>query len=128
MGGDTATSIYLRILVVYGCQVLVELPWWLNDKESACNARDLGSIPGLGRSSGGGHGNPLPYFCLENSMDIEFHWWATVRRIPLSQTRLSDLAAETGLSFSMWALHCSMHTLAVVCRLSCSVGCGTFFH
>ena len=38
-------------------------------KESACNARDPGSIPGLGRSSGEGNGNPLQYSCLENSMD-----------------------------------------------------------
>ena len=37
-------------------------------KESACNAGDLGSIPGLGRSPGGGHGNPLQYFCLENPL------------------------------------------------------------
>ena len=36
------------------------------NKESACNLGDLGSIPGLGRSSGGGHGNPLQYSCLEN--------------------------------------------------------------
>ena len=35
-------------------------------KESTCNARDLGSILGLGRSPGGGHGNPLQYSCLEN--------------------------------------------------------------
>ena len=35
-------------------------------KESACNTGDPGSIPGLGRSSGGGHGNPLQYSCLEN--------------------------------------------------------------
>ena len=35
-------------------------------KESTCNARDLGSISGLGRSPGGGHGNPLQYFCLVN--------------------------------------------------------------
>ena len=34
--------------------------------ESTCNAGDLGSIPGLGRSPGGGHGNPLQYSCLEN--------------------------------------------------------------
>ena len=39
------------------------------DKESACNAGDLGSIPGLGRSLERGHGNPLQYSCLENSMD-----------------------------------------------------------
>ena len=38
-------------------------------KESTCNVGDLGSIPGLGRSPGGGHGNPLQYSCLENSMD-----------------------------------------------------------
>ena len=35
-------------------------------KEFTCNSRDLGSIPGLGRSPGGGHGNPLQYSCLEN--------------------------------------------------------------
>ena len=37
--------------------------------ESTCNAGDLGSIPGVGRSPGGGHGNPLQYCCLENPMD-----------------------------------------------------------
>ena len=37
--------------------------------ESACNVGDLGLIPGWGRSPGGGHGNPLQYSCLENSMD-----------------------------------------------------------
>ena len=41
-------------------------------KESACSARDLGSIPGLGRSHGGGNGNPLQYSCLGNSMDRGF--------------------------------------------------------
>ena len=38
-------------------------------KESSCNAGDLGSIPGLGKSPEGGHGNPLQYSCLENPMD-----------------------------------------------------------
>ena len=37
-----------------------------NRKESACSVGDLGSIPGLGRSPGGGHSNPLQYFYLEN--------------------------------------------------------------
>ena len=41
-------------------------PGGLDSKEAACNAGDLGSIPGLGRSPGGGHGNPLQYSCLEN--------------------------------------------------------------
>ena len=39
-------------------------------KASACNAGDLGFIPGLGRSAGEGNGNPLQYSCLENSMDV----------------------------------------------------------
>ena len=41
----------------------------LDSKESACNAGDLGSICGSGRSAGGGHGNPLQYSCLKYSMD-----------------------------------------------------------
>ena len=42
------------------------MPGGTDGKESACNLGDLGSIPGLGRSPGGGHGNPLQYSCLEN--------------------------------------------------------------
>ena len=45
------------------------LPQWLDGKESAFNAGDVGSIPGWGRSPGGGHGNSLQYSCLENPMD-----------------------------------------------------------
>ena len=48
---------------------------------------DVGSIPGLGRSLGGGNGNPLQYSCLENPMD-RGAWWATVHRVAKSQTRL----------------------------------------
>ena len=40
-----------------------------DSKESACKVEDLGSIPGLGRFSGEGNGNPLQYSCLENPMD-----------------------------------------------------------
>ena len=58
-------------------------------KESACNAGDLGSIPGLGRSSGEGTGNPLQYSCLENPTD-RGAWRATVHGVAKSQTRLSD--------------------------------------
>jgi len=45
---------------------LLELPYWLSGKESSCNAGDPGLIPGLRRSPGGRHGNPLQYSCLEN--------------------------------------------------------------
>ena len=50
-----------------------------DSKESACNAGDLGSIPGLGRSPGGGHGNPPQYSHLENPMDRGA--WATVQGV-----------------------------------------------
>ena len=57
-------------------------------KESVCNAGDTGdmsSIPGSGRSTGVGNGNPLQYSCLENSMDREA-WWARVHGVTKSQT------------------------------------------
>ena len=51
--------------------------------------RDVGSIPGSGRSSRGGNGNPFQYSCLENPKDIEA-WRAIVHRVTQSQTQLSD--------------------------------------
>ena len=65
-------------------------PGGLVGKEPACNAGDtgdMGSIPGLGRSPGGGHGNPLQCSCLENPMD-RGAWRATVHGVPKSQTQL----------------------------------------
>jgi len=49
--------------------VLLVFPGGSDGKESTCNAGDLGPIPGLGRSPGGGHGNPLQCSCLENLLD-----------------------------------------------------------
>ena len=46
---------------------------------------DAGSIPGSGRSLGGGNGNPLHYSCLENSMD-RGDWWVAVHEVPMSRT------------------------------------------
>ena len=60
-------------------------------KESACNMGDLGSIPGLGRSSGEGKGYPLHYSGLENSMDCIFH------EVAKSRTRLSDFHTERSM-------------------------------
>ena len=64
-----------------------------NPPANAGDARDLGdagSIPGLGRSSGGGNGNPLQYSCLENSMD-KGAWQANVvHGVSKSRTQLSD--------------------------------------
>ena len=51
------------------CVDYVCFPGGLEGKASTCNAGDLGSIPGSGRSPGEGNGNPLQYSCLENPMD-----------------------------------------------------------
>ena len=53
--------------------VFLGFPGGSDSKESACNAGHLGSIPGLGRSPGGGHGNQLQYSCLENPMTEELN-------------------------------------------------------
>ena len=58
-----------------------------NPPANAGDIRDSGSIPGLGRFSGGGHGNPLQYSCLENPMD-RGAWQATAHRVTKSQTRV----------------------------------------
>ena len=60
-------------------------PGGTSGKESTCNTRDTGSIPGLGRSPGGGHGSLLHYSCLQNPMD-RGAWQAIVHRVANSQT------------------------------------------
>ena len=70
------------------------LPHWLSSKESACSVgdeEDTGSMPGWGRSLGGGHGKPLQYSCLEKPMDRGV-WWATAHRIAKIQTQLKQLS------------------------------------
>ena len=60
---------------------------------NAGDARDVGSIPGSGRSAGGEHGNPLQYSCLENPMD-RGAWRATVHGVSQSQIRLKQLSTR----------------------------------
>ena len=55
----------IRLYILEYC-IYLGFPGGLVGKESTCNVGDLGLIPGLGRSPGGGHGNPLQYSCLEN--------------------------------------------------------------
>ena len=68
----------------------MDFPGGSDGKESACNVGDLGSVPWLGRSPGGGHGNPLQYSCLENSIG-QGAWMATDHGVAKSQTLLSDI-------------------------------------
>ena len=61
------------------------------------DVRDASLIPGLGRSPGGGHGNPLQYSYLENPMD-QGAWQATVHRITESRSQLRQLSTHTYLN------------------------------
>ena len=72
---------------------------WLGDKELAWNAGDLGSIPGLGKSPGGGHGNPPQYFHLKNPTDRGASG-ATVRGVTKSGTRLKQQSTQAGMRTS----------------------------
>ena len=69
---------------------LLCFPGGSDGKASAYNAGNLGSIPGLGRSSGEGNGNPLQYSCLENPVD-RGALWATVCGVTKSRTLLNNL-------------------------------------
>ena len=88
----------------------IGLPWWLSGKEPSyqCKKHKRHSlIPGLGRSFGRGHGNPLQYSCLENPMD-RGAWRATVHGVT-SQARLSDYTTNVVKSHSKSA-HPSKNT------------------
>ena len=80
-----------------------ELPGGSAGKESACNAGDLDSILGLGRSPGGGHGNPLHYSCLENphgQRSLVGH----VHGVTRSWTQPSDQAQHSTKGIELFAL------------------------
>ena len=65
------------------------------------NGGDEVSIPGSGRSPGGGHGNLLQYSCLENPID-RGAWWAIVHRVTKSWTGLKQLSTHANKKQSMW--------------------------
>ena len=69
-----------------------------NLSANAGDTRDMGTVPGSGRSSGGGNGSPLQYSCLENPTD-RGAWWAIVHGVAKGQTQLKQLSmhAHTGV-------------------------------
>ena len=73
---------------------LLGFPGGSDDEESTCSAGDLGLIPGSGRSPGEGNGNPLQFFCLENSTDGGA-WWSAAHGTAKSRTSLSDVHSLT---------------------------------
>ena len=72
----------------------------LLDNANAGDVRDTGLIPGLGRSPGGGNGNPLLYSCLENSMD-RGAWRATHHVVTKSWTQLKRLSTHTPFNLAL---------------------------
>ena len=89
------SATYQQQQLILGCRSWTRVyisegfPGGLAGKESACNAGDLGSIPGSGRSPGGGNGTTPQYSCLENPMDRGV-WRATVHGATKGRTWLSD--------------------------------------
>ena len=98
-----------------------------NPPANAGDTKDAGLIPGLGRSSGGGNGNPLQYSCLENPVDRGV-WWATVCGVPKRRTQPSNWArmcyqfcilflliylAVLGLSCGKCSLFCSCYCCGI---------------
>ena len=77
-------------------------------KESAYNVGNQGSIPGSGRSSGGGNGNPVQYSCPENPMDRKA-WWATVHGVAKSQKGLTELIPSLSDAVSCSSYSCSSY-------------------
>ena len=75
-------AICIYLLLVWASQAALVVK---NLPDNEGDVRDEGSIPGLGRSPGEEHGNPLQYSCLENPMD-RGAWWATDHRVSKSQT------------------------------------------
>ena len=78
----------------YEVELNVGFPGGSSGKEPNCQCtrhKRHESVPGLGRSPGGRHSNPLQYSCLENPMDRGV-WWATVHGVTKSQTRLNRLS------------------------------------
>ena len=100
--GSSCSRDQTRVSHVYllwqGGSILLDFPCGSDSKDFACNAGDLGSVPGLGRSPAEGNGNPLLYSCLENSMNRKA-CWTTIHRV----TKELDSTEET--TSATWEVH-----------------------
>ena len=100
-------------------------PGGSDGKESACNARDVGSIPGSGRSPGEGNGYPLQYSCLDNSMDWGT-WRATLHRVAESDTTEILTQQHTWLYYTKsYIIHTSWVVFLTIVYVNFM---GTFFN
>ena len=91
----------VQVYILKGVLMVRDFPCGSDSKKSSCNAGDLGSIPGSGRSPGEGNGNPLQYSCLENPMD-RGAWRATVHGIAESDMTDFHVQILDGEEFGNW--------------------------
>ena len=98
-----------------------------NPPANAEDVRDAGSVPGSGRSPGGGHGNPLQSSCLENPM-VRAAWRATVHRVAKSWTQLKRLSRHSHVRISLKKKNNSNSPFPVVldAKALCTGGEGRF--
>ena len=109
--------------------VFLGFPGGSDTKESACNAGDLGSILGLGRSPGGGHGNPLQYSCLENpygqrslagySLGAQKELGMTERLSTAQYNSLIHIISTNSLISESWIIKKAEHRRTDVFKLWC---------
>ena len=108
--------VFICICIYIHIQIHIHIqgfPGGSDGKESTCNAGDLGSIPGSGRSPGEGHCNPLQYSCLENPKD-RGAWRATVHGAAKSQTRLSNFHSLTCTYINIINLKHRKYTIQII--------------
>ena len=106
------------------CNILWDFLHSSVSKASACNAGDLDSIPGLGRSPEKGNGKPLQYSCLDNPID-RGAWKATVHRVAKSQTQLKHLSTHARMHVCMYI---DRHICTCMHAQSCQTLCNPMDH
>ena len=120
-------SMLLQMAVFYSFLWLSNIPLWVsqvalvveNPSANAGDIRNQGSIPRLGRSPGGEHGNPLQYCCLENPMD-KAAWQATVHRVAKSWTQLKWLSMQYSIVDMYYMSFLSVYLLMDILVVSMS--------
>ena len=102
-----ARMLYLPLLHLCPLSIngYTRLPWWLSGKEYTCQAGDMRSIPGLGRSPEEGNGNLHQSSCLENPTD-RGAWKTTVHGVTKTRTQLSDWTTATRVCVCMYIYTC----------------------
>ena len=98
-------SSWVTSVTVYMCVCVLGFPGGSMVKNlpaSAGDTRDMGSVPGSGRTPGGGHCNPLQYPCLENPMN-RWMWWAAVHWVTKSWMWLKRLSMHAHVFVTVWS-------------------------